>query len=87
MEDLTLEQIVSNICVLHEQLAFVRSQELDAEMTGYLTCDEPSQEAKKRAGRYAAATFTKEVWKLEAELSAAIERKFYLIRMEAIANA
>jgi hypothetical protein len=80
---MNLYELVELIAKLHVDLAFVRSQELDAEMTGYLTCDEPSQEAKKRAGKYAAATFTKEVWKLEAELAAAIERKFYLIRMEA----
>lgn len=78
----SLDDIVLNICNLHEQIAFVRGQELNAEMTAYLSCMEPSLEARKRAGKYAAVVYTTELWKLEAELQSLIEKKFYLLRLE-----
>jgi hypothetical protein len=82
-----LPSIVENICTIHRELATLRGQELDAEMTGYLSCDESSQEAKKRSARYSAAVFTKEVWAAEAELQSLIEQKFYLLRLESQRHA
>lgn len=76
----SLEEAVHNIGELKSQIAFLRGQELDAEMTAYLSSAETSLEARKRAGKYASATFTKEIWKLEAELDSTIEWKFYLLR-------
>ena len=74
-----LADIVSNLQVLHDELAFAKQQQLEAEVNAWMNSKETSVEGRKREARYASSTATAQILDLEGKIAVTTEEKFFII--------
>ena len=76
-----LSNTIEELCSVIDELAYTRSQELDAASLAWNGILEDSIQKRDRAAKYAAASITSDIYKLEASRDALIERKYFIIRL------
>lgn len=73
----TVEQLIAVI----DELAFTRAQELSIASLSWNGVGEDSIQKKDRAAKYSSAGITEQIYRLEGQRDALIERKFFTIRL------
>ncbi len=76
-----LAGIVTTLESVLEEIGFVKSQELSVAELAWTNTPDDSTQKKDRAAKYAAASITCELYRLEAQRDSLIETKFFLIRL------
>lgn len=77
----SLADTVTDLRHVHDQIGFVKSQELSAKRDAWSATPEASIQMKDRAASYSAISFTIQLQELEAAKDCLIEEKFFLIRL------